>query len=194
MWYIVMEVLYLSSIFIPLMCIFYGFFKLATTDKSSEKMKVIYDTRAGKKIVRCDKCKYGTEKFDEKSNQREFYCELNMLNPIPYKMIDYKIVDDYDFFCTRGFEEKKKARYIDVDEFAEEICKFPALDEHCANAVISLLRRQPSADVVEVVRCRSCRFSTMRRYWIGRVYKCDKYDKRWVSADAFCSYGQRRDT
>lgn len=40
--------------------------------------------------------------------------------------------------------------YIDVDKFAEEICKFPAIDEHSANAVVSLLRSQPTADVVEV--------------------------------------------
>lgn len=42
------------------------------------------------------------------------------------------------------------ARYIDVDEFAEAICKFPAIDENSANAVISLLRGQPTADVAPV--------------------------------------------
>ena len=42
------------------------------------------------------------------------------------------------------------ARYIDADKFAEAICNFPAIDEHSANAVISLLHRHPTADVVEV--------------------------------------------
>lgn len=42
------------------------------------------------------------------------------------------------------------ARYIDVEKFADEICNFPAIDEHSANAVILLLRRQPTADVAEV--------------------------------------------
>ena len=37
--------------------------------------------------------------------------------------------------------------YVDADKFAEEICNFPAIDEDSANAVISLLRRQPTADV-----------------------------------------------
>lgn len=49
-------------------------------------------------------------------------------------------------------------KYVDVDEFAEAICGFPAIDEHSANAVISLLRRQPTADVVEVVRCKECEY------------------------------------
>lgn len=40
--------------------------------------------------------------------------------------------------------------YIDREKFAEEICNFPAIDEDAANAVISLLHRQPTADVVEV--------------------------------------------
>ena len=42
------------------------------------------------------------------------------------------------------------ARYIDADKFAEEICNFPAIDEDSANAVISLLHMQPTADVEEV--------------------------------------------
>ncbi len=40
--------------------------------------------------------------------------------------------------------------YVDVDKFADAVCKFPAIDEQSANAVISLLRRQPTADVEEV--------------------------------------------
>ena len=40
--------------------------------------------------------------------------------------------------------------YIDVDKFAEKICNFQAIDEDSANAVIYLLRSQPTADVEEV--------------------------------------------
>lgn len=40
--------------------------------------------------------------------------------------------------------------YIDREKFAEAICNFPAIDEDAANAVISLLHRQTTADVVEV--------------------------------------------
>ena len=40
--------------------------------------------------------------------------------------------------------------YIDVDNFAKAICDFPAIDENTANAMIFLLRKQPTADVEEV--------------------------------------------
>ena len=40
--------------------------------------------------------------------------------------------------------------YIDVDKFAEKICNFQAIDEDSANAVIYLLRSQPTADVVPI--------------------------------------------
>lgn len=40
--------------------------------------------------------------------------------------------------------------YINREKFAEAICNFPAIDEDTANAVISLLHRQPTSDVVEV--------------------------------------------
>lgn len=40
--------------------------------------------------------------------------------------------------------------YIDREKFAEAICNFPAIDEDAANAVISLLHRQTTADVAEV--------------------------------------------
>lgn len=41
-------------------------------------------------------------------------------------------------------------KYIHAGDFARRICNFEAIDEHSANAVISLLYAQPTADVVEV--------------------------------------------
>lgn len=41
--------------------------------------------------------------------------------------------------------------YIELEKLAEDICNYPALDEHTANAMIWLIHRQPAAEV-EVVK------------------------------------------
>lgn len=87
--------------------------------------------------------------------------------------------------------------YVDVDKFADAICNFSAIDEHSANAVILLLRRQPTADVVEVVRCKDC------KKWTSQ-HTCDEFTADRLplrgkttfitEPDDFCSYGERKDT
>ena len=59
--------------------------------------------------------------------------------------------------------------YIDRSKFAEAVCNFPAIDENVANAVISLLHRQTTADVVEVKHGK----------WID-VYKGKYHNKLFV--------------
>lgn len=82
--------------------------------------------------------------------------------------------------------------YVDREKFAESICAFPALDEDAANAVISLLHRQPTADVVEVVRCKDCIFYEPHgngKVGICRHLKLKSYLKHNID---FCSYGEKR--
>lgn len=51
----------------------------------------------------------------------------------------------------------------------------------------------PTADVVEVVRCRDCKHSTTYKLWNGRPYIACRYNGliSEVSADHYCSYGER---
>lgn len=94
--------------------------------------------------------------------------------------------------------------YVDVDKFADLICNFPAIDEDSANAVISLLRRQPSADVAEVVRCTKCIYAEKHydtTHLIGNTYfpsgvptkllyiTCEYHQGKLAEND-FCSYGR----
>ena len=54
-----------------------------------------------------------------------------------------------------------------------------------ANAVAhGILKDVPSADVVEVVRCKDC------KWWDGN--DCKARDIDVVDVDDFCSYGERR--
>ena len=52
-----------------------------------------------------------------------------------------------------------------------------------------LIKKEPASDVVEVVRCKDC------RYWNNKVdlTYCEK--KTWLGTDAddFCSFGEKAD-
>ena len=53
----------------------------------------------------------------------------------------------------------------------------------------------PTADVVEVVRCKDCRHSREQNKVFGITdYKCLKHNISCLSPYDFCSYGERRDT
>jgi ribosomal protein S27E len=53
------------------------------------------------------------------------------------------------------------------------------------------IKRQPTGDVVEVVRCKDCRHSRVFRK-TDRWVDCPYYDESVVSFDHFCSYGERK--
>ena len=87
-------------------------------------------------------------------------------------------------------------RYSDADKFAEDVCVFNPIDEHSANAVISLLHRQPTADIVEVVRCEKCKYQithTCRITGVKTLF-CD-YGEKPVAVEPthFCSYGEKKE-
>ena len=58
---------------------------------------------------------------------------------------------------------------------------------------VSLIREAPTADVVEVVRCKDC------VYWDGRGYdgRCEARKngliREYTNYDDFCSYGERKE-
>ena len=83
--------------------------------------------------------------------------------------------------------------YIDVDKFAEKICNFQQIDEDTTNKMIFLLRKQPTADVEEVVRCGKCKHG--EKYVIDNVtslYKCYRLGISGFIEDFHCGYGERR--
>ena len=78
------------------------------------------------------------------------------------------------------------ARYIDADALMELVGR-ERLDTR--ERIANLIERQPTADVVEVVRCKDCKH--------GSQYTNDKV---WCSLGAtsyrpndYCSYGERRE-
>lgn len=69
-------------------------------------------------------------------------------------------------------------------------------DETSMRCVERSIRNAPTADVVEVVRCKKCRhFSASNpsfcKYHTNNASYCD--EACWVTENDFCSYGKRKE-
>lgn len=75
------------------------------------------------------------------------------------------------------------SRYIDREDLLKNLKQFAP--EHLSPLIVSLIEKQPTADVVEVVRCKDC------TEWDKDEYECS----HWYGfrEDDYCSYGERMD-
>ena len=86
-----------------------------------------------------------------------------------------------------------------MDEYIKRAEALEITTRTCGDyaAAWSEIRKLPAADVVEVVRCRDCKYGTS--VWSGSVL-CGhpEYDLLEgvlaYEADHFCSYGQKKET
>ena len=80
--------------------------------------------------------------------------------------------------------------YISRQAAIDEACKWCNIefsDEGCEPSDCEIKKRLiniPSADVVEVVRCRDCKHA-------DKYYHCT-YMNKWNTADGFCYCGRKR--
>ena len=90
------------------------------------------------------------------------------------------------------------ARYIDADALIISIKNglwdWDTLDDIKATSVlrqtITDIQNMPTVDVVEPVRCKDCQYHEDEEP--GMVY-CPHIVGGWVSTEAFCSDGERRE-
>ena len=75
------------------------------------------------------------------------------------------------------------SRYIDREDLLKNLKQFAP--EHLTPLIVMLIEKQPTADVVEVVRCKDC------TEWDKDEYECS----HWYGfrEDDYCSYGERMD-
>lgn len=78
------------------------------------------------------------------------------------------------------------SRYIDADELLKEAEKDGAYGYVSAKQIADF----PTADVVEVVRCKDCRYHENEQ--IGMVY-CPAVVGGWVDDNWFCKGGEKMD-
>ena len=80
-------------------------------------------------------------------------------------------------------------RYIDADKLIEELDRtfFANQPREVVRATIEYF---PTADVVEVVRCKNC------KYWDnhdGGERCLNEVSLSWAQPDSFCNHGKRRE-
>lgn len=89
------------------------------------------------------------------------------------------------------------SRYIDADKVMEEIKQIGGhnLCGWDTIGVKALIDRHPTADVIEVVRCKDCKRCEIRKRVDGTyLFSCRSgCFKEVVSADHYCSYGERKE-
>lgn len=83
-------------------------------------------------------------------------------------------------------------RYIDADALMKEFRDFVRDANNSDfvpvptwNDAVSLVGSAPTADVVEVVRCKDCKYR--------KGSACD-YSAVWVRKNGFCKWGERKET
>ena len=90
------------------------------------------------------------------------------------------------------------SRYIDADVFKQILeSRQNMYDENeddmalneCA-CIIEVLDELPTADVVEVVRCKDCKFHFKLN---ENEYRCTRGIPFYTTCNDFCSYGERRE-
>lgn len=84
------------------------------------------------------------------------------------------------------------SRYIDADKFEMDIVSLPY---GYRGMVRSILSEQPTADVVEVVRCKDCKYATgwTTKNGLYGGLTCESLVDMDVDEDFFCANGERRE-
>ena len=81
------------------------------------------------------------------------------------------------------------SRYIDADELIEDVRRKRGLHEIIKGVIYSFLHDAPTADVVEVVRCKECKYLMFSDFY----GECSKGYMGIVYPNGFCSHGERAD-
>ena len=87
-------------------------------------------------------------------------------------------------------KKNKTPRYIDANKLIDL-----ATHEGAYGYVdVYDIYNTPTADVVEVVRCKDCKWAEPYRAGSGNVYfACKEFDAHSLSDDDYCSYGERKE-
>lgn len=90
------------------------------------------------------------------------------------------------------------SRYIDADKLMNDVDRIDISYGTDIDDIIfeleKIIHKQPTADVVEVVRCKDCKYrGTMLSVPKGVFYTCKKYLLPYCKPDDYCSYGERMD-
>ena len=84
------------------------------------------------------------------------------------------------------------SRLIDANAFLKDILTAgigKTIIEYSESDIAYMIRKRPTVDVVEVVRCRDCKHLMFSDFY----GECKRGNLGIVNPDDFCSYGERKD-
>ena len=95
------------------------------------------------------------------------------------------------------------SRYVDADAFVERVRVAVGFAEEELTAdfkdgvhmTLELLETQPLADVVEVVRCKDCKYGERKDYMPAKYcsLRYCKNSSNYHGKDFYCAMGEKRD-
>ncbi len=68
----------------------------------------------------------------------------------------------------------------------------PTIDYESGVKVLNLIKQEPAADVVEVVRCKDCKHRRENEILATELSWCRRFAES-VKPNDFCSYGERKE-
>lgn len=94
-------------------------------------------------------------------------------------------------------DREKMLKYLEENNTADEWI----IGQYNADWIYSFIESQPTADVVEVVRCKKCKYSSEPKQVSRLELYSNNYDvcfcekeQKIVCGTHFCSHGERSDT
>ena len=82
------------------------------------------------------------------------------------------------------------AEYINRNELVENLDRFAP--EHLTPLIRTLIEKQPTADVVEVVRCEKCKYFESHGNGKAGICRNKKLKPCLRYATDYCSYGEQK--
>lgn len=90
-------------------------------------------------------------------------------------------------------------RLIDADAFLKDILTAgigKTIIEYSESDIGYMIRKRPTVDAVEVVRCKDCKHYKPQKksaHWENRTNYCNRIVTIKVQPYDFCSYGERKE-
>lgn len=87
-------------------------------------------------------------------------------------------------------------RLIDANAFLKDILTAgigKTIIEYSESDIGYMIRKRPTVDAVEVVRCRDCKHGELDDPDFPDQYFCSYDGSAWNGGDHFCSYGEREE-
>lgn len=83
------------------------------------------------------------------------------------------------------------SRYIDKDKLLNRLCgnDISRMEDYYYNAILD----EPEADVVEVIRCKDCKYYDEIYSRCLGVWDISEHLDADVNEDDYCSYGERKE-